>query len=322
MSFFGGGTDFRSYFEKYGGCVISTTFDKYCYVTVCDQPPYYNYNNQVTYSEIERTMTVDEIKHPAVRNTMQYLGLSNLRVTYEADLPAKSGLGSSSSFVVGMLNAFSKYRKASITKKELADGAIHIERELCGESGGWQDQIAVAFGGFNRIDFKPFQDGCEEHYVVKKIQMSEERKKNLESNLMLFFTGNTRFSFELSSKQEACTVSKNTELTKMKELVDRCESVLIDDNCSIDLFGELLHKSWQIKRNLVEGITTDSIDAAYVRAINAGAIGGKILGAGGGGFLLLYVPIESQNDVKNELKELRHVPFKFEKEGSKIIYYD
>ena len=314
MSFFGGGTDFKEFYEEHGGSVISTSFDKYCYVTVRHLPRFFDYANQITYNVIERTNSADEIEHPAVREAMKYLDMHELRVVYEADLPARSGLGTSSSFAVGLLNAFYALKGKYADKKKLADDAIYLERVLCNESGGIQDQIAASFGGFNRIDFDA--DG----YRVRPVIISKERKEQLNKNLMLFFTGFSRFSSDIADNQKAATKDKTAQLNEMKELVDESEKILTSKT-DLAEFGKLLDYTWKLKRGITKAISNDSIDALYKKAIDEGAVGGKLLGAGGGGFMLFYVEEDKQEKVKEALKQLLYVPFEFETGGTRIMYY-
>ena len=314
MSFFGGGTDYPEFFKENGGSVISTTFDKYCYVTVRHLPRFFDYKNQVTYGIIERTNSTDEIKHPAVREAMKYLDMRELRIVYEADLPARTGLGTSSSFAVGMLNAFYALKGKYADKRKLADDAIHLERELCNESGGIQDQIAVSFGGLNRIDFSGMG------YNVTPVIISIDRKKALNENLMLFFTGFSRMSSEIADKQKKNTKNKIKELNEMKSLVDDAEKVLTS-KCDLNEFGRLLDYSWKLKRGITDEISTNTIDQIYEMALKAGAVGGKLLGAGGGGFLLFYVEKDKQPKVKEALEDFLYVPFEFEDAGTRIMYY-
>ena len=316
MSFFGGGTDMQEFFSQHGGAVISTTFNKYCYVSVRHLPRFFDYKNKIAYSQLEYVKGVDEILHPAVRECMKYLDMHELVIQYDADLPARTGLGTSSSFVVGMLNAFYSLKGKYVSKKKLADDAIHVERDLCRESGGWQDQIAVAFGGLNRIDFSA--DG----YKVSPVIIHPERKHMLSRNLLLFFTGFSRLSSEIQSDTKKHIHDKTRQLLDMKQLVDEAEKILIDKHSSLDDFGRLLHETWKLKRQTGSRITTDGIDELYSRAMKSGALGGKLLGAGGGGFLLFYVPEERQNDLRAELSGLLQVPFEFENNGTDIIYYE
>ncbi len=316
MSFFGGGTDIPEFFNVHGGAVISSTFNKYCYVHVRHLPRFFNYSNQVVYSQIERVKSVNEINHPAVRECMKYLDMHELIVSYDADLPARTGLGTSSSFVVGMLNAFYALKGKYAGKKKLADEAIHIERDLCKEAGGWQDQIAASFGGFNRIDFN------REGYEVSPVIISPERKHELNDNLMLFFTGFSRFSSEIQNDTKKNIQDKTKQLLEMKALVDDVERILTDRKADLDDFGRLLNETWKLKRQTGNKISTSDIDSLYERAMKAGALGGKLLGAGGGGFLLFYVPKENQKCLIESLSELLLVPFEFENNGTDIIYYD
>ena len=315
MSFFGGGTDFSGFYNEHGGAVLSTTFDKYCYVTVRHLPRFFDYKTHLTYSKEEKVNSYEEIKHPAIRNAMQWLDMHELRLVYDSDLPARTGLGTSSSFAVGMLEAFYALKGKYADKRKLADDAIHLERVLCNEAGGIQDQIAASFGGFNRIDFS--QDG----YNVNPVIISPERKKSLNDNLMLFFTGISRFSSDIQKTTEKSMKDKTAELLKMYELVGQAEQILTDKNRDLDDFGRMLDYTWKLKRGIAEGISSDSIDDQYARAIKAGALGGKLLGAGGGGFLLFYVPRKKQEDVKAALKDQLHVPFQFENEGTKVVFY-
>lgn len=316
MSFFGGGTDIPEFFNVHGGSVISSTFNKYCYVHVRHLPRFFDYSSQVVYSQIERVKSIDEINHPAVRECMKYLDMRELIVSYDADLPARTGLGTSSSFVVGMLNAFYALKGKYAGKKKLADEAIHIERDLCNEAGGWQDQIAASFGGFNRIDFS-----CN-GYEVSPVIISPERKHELNNNLMLFFTGFSRLSSEIQNDTKKNIHDKTRQLLDMKALVDESERILTDKHSDLDDFGRLLHETWKLKRQTGNKISTGDIDSLYERAMNAGALGGKLLGAGGGGFLLFYVPEENQKFLAESLSELLLVPFEFENNGTDIIYYD
>lgn len=313
MSFFGGGTDMPEFFEEHGGAVISTTFDKYCYVNVRHLPRFFDYKTELAYSKMERVTEVEEIVHPAIREAMKYLNMHEIRLTYEADLPARSGLGTSSSFAVGMLSAFYALKGKYADKKKLADDAIYLERTLCNEAGGWQDQIAASFGGLNRINFSA--DG----YTVNPIIISPERKKQLNDNLLLFFTGFTHFSAEVQASNQG--VDKTKQKLEMLELVDTAQDILTDKTSDLDEFGRLLDVTWRLKRQTGAKISTNSIDELYERGIRAGALGGKLLGAGGGGFLLFYVTPDKQEAVKKEMADLMHVPFEFENEGTRVIHF-
>lgn len=316
MSFFGGGTDMEDYFKENGGSVISTTFDKYCYVTVRHLPRFFEYKTHLTYSKMEYVNEYDQIEHPAIREAMRMLDMHELRLTYESDLPARSGLGTSSSFAVGMLNAFYAIKGKYADKKKLADEAIYLERVLCNESGGWQDQIAASYGGLNRINFG--SDG----YEVLPIIISPKRKQQLNENLLMFFTGFVRFSSEVQKANAASeSDDKKVKLRQMYELVDKAEQVLVNTDRDLDDFGRLLDKTWKLKRGTSSTVSTDSIDRLYEKGIAAGALGGKLLGAGGGGFLLFYVQPEKQKAVKEAMKELLYIPFKFEDSGTQVVHY-
>ena len=315
MSFFGGGTDIESFFRENGGAVLSTTFDKYCYVNVRHLPRFFDYSTELSYSKIERVTSVEDISHPAIRNAMKMLDMHEIRLTYEADLQARSGLGTSSSFAVGMLNAFYALKGKYADKNKLADEAIYLERILCKETGGWQDQIAVSFGGFNRINFSA--DG----YEVLPVIISPERKTQLDQNLMMFFTGFTRFSSDVQSENVSGKEERTARLKEMLTLVDEAERVLTDRHRKLDEFGRLLDYTWKLKRKSGSAVSTDSIDELYLRGINAGALGGKLLGAGGGGFLIFYVQPEYQESVRRVMNDLMYIPFSFENGGTRVIHY-
>ena len=317
MSFFGGGTDIESFFRTKSGAVISTTFDKYCYVNVRHLPRFFEYSTELTYSKSERVSSIDEIEHPAIRNAMKMLDMHEIRLTYEADLPARSGLGTSSSFAVGMLNAFYALKGKYASKKKLADDAIYLERVLCNEAGGWQDQIAASFGGFNRINFD------DEGYEVLPIIISSERKALLNNNLMMFFTGFTRFSSDVQKANASSgnKYDKIARLNEMLQLVDQAESILTDKHSDLNEFGRMLDHTWKLKRGMGSMISTSSIDDLYKKGIDAGALGGKLLGAGGGGFLVFYVEPEYQESVRKAMSDLMYIPFKFENGGTRVIYY-
>ena len=316
MSFFGGGTDMEDYFRENSGAVLSTTFDKYCYVNVRHLPRFFDYSTELSYSKTERVTDVNDINHPAIREAMKMLNMHEIRLTYEADLPARSGLGTSSSFAVGMLNAFYALKGKYADKKKLADEAIYLERVLCNEAGGWQDQIAASFGGFNRINFGSYG------YEVLPIIISPERKKRLNDNLLMFFTGFTRFSSEVQKANAASsTTDKKIMLNQMYDLVDEAEAILVNKDRNLDDFGRLLDNTWKLKRRTGGLVSTNSIDELYARGIQAGALGGKLLGAGGGGFLVFYVQPEKQNEVRKAMSDLMHIPFKFENGGTRVIYY-
>lgn len=315
MSFFGGGTDMEEFFRENGGAVLSTTFNKYCYVNVRHLPRFFDYSTELSYSKIERVTNIEDIRHPLVRNAMKLLDMHEIRLTYEADLPARSGLGTSSSFAVGLLNAFYALKGKYADKKKLADEAIYLERVLCGEAGGWQDQIAASYGGFNRINFSP--DG----YEVLPVIISPEKKKQLNQNMMMFFTGFTRFSSDVQKMNGLNKKDKTAQLREILALVDEAEKVLTDKAADLNDFGKLLDYTWKLKRQIGTAVSTDSIDCLYAEGIRAGATGGKLLGAGGGGFLVFYAESERQKAVRQAMKDLMYVPFEFENGGTRVIHY-
>ena len=315
MSFFGGGTDMESFFMENGGAVLSTTFDKYCYVNVRHLPRFFDYSTELSYAKIERVTDVNDIQHPAIREAMKMLDMHEIRLTYEADLPARSGLGTSSSFAVGMINAFYALKGKYADKKKLADAAIYLERELCKEAGGWQDQIAASYGGFNRINFN--SDG----YEVLPLIINPERKRQLNNNLMMFFTGFTRFSSDVQKANASNKADKVNQLKEMLALVDEAEKVLVDKQSDLDEFGRLLDHTWRIKRKTGNTVSTNSIDELYDKGLKAGALGGKLLGAGGGGFLVFYVEPDKQENVKKAMEDLLYIPFEFEDGGTRVIHY-
>lgn len=315
MSFFGGGTDMPQYFKTNKGSVLSTTFDKYVYVTIRHLPRFFDYSTEIVYSQTERVSNLSDIEHPMVRNAMKMCKMHELHIAYDADLPAKSGLGTSSTFAVGLLNAFNCLKGKYASKRKLADDAIYLERDLCKEAGGWQDQIAASFGGLNRIDFEG------DSYKVTPIIISPERKDKLNGNLMLFFTGFTRFSAEIQKTTVSSIKDKNDQLKKMVELVDEAQKILEDEHADLDEFGKLLDTTWKLKKQTGSQVSTSPIDVLYEKGIEAGALGGKLLGAGGGGFLLFYVKKENQDKLRQALHGLMEVPFKFENEGTSVVYY-
>ena len=316
MSFFGGGTDMPSFFNEYGGAVISSTFDKYAYVNVRHLPPFMSYYSELCYSRFERVNSLDEIEHPAIREAMRMLDIHEIRLTYEGDLPARTGLGTSSTFAVRMLNAFYALKGKQVGKRKLAEDAIYLERELCRESGGWQDQVAAAFGGLNRIDF------ANNEFKVTPIVIHPDRKKLLNDSLMLFYTGVTRFSSEVQKDTMSNQQDKIAQLKEMLSLVDDAQAILEDKHSDFNDFGRLLDLTWRLKRKTGGMISNGSIDELYDRGLKAGALGGKLLGAGGGGFLLFYIEPDKKEALLREFDDLMQVPFQFENEGTSMVYYN
>ncbi len=312
MSFFGGGTDFPDFYQKHGGTVLSATIDKYCYVTLRDLPALYPYHSEFVYSKTERVGDHHEVEHPLIREAMLSQNMGRVHLAYDADLPARSGLGTSSAFAVGLLHAIHASRGERVTKEGLAREAIHLERVLCGEQGGVQDQIAAACGGLNRIEF------TGEGFTVTPVCVSPARNSALLENLMLFFTGVSHNSAELQAAHQAALEEKTAELCRMRDMA-REGAALLEGAAPLDDFGALLHEGWCLKRGITDRITNSHIDDLYARAIAAGALGGKLLGAGGGGFLLFYVPKEQQASVRAALGALQEVPFAFESKGTHVL---
>lgn len=317
VSFFGGGTDYPAWFNAHGGAVLSTAIDKYCYITCRHLPPFFEFKHRIVYSLIENVRHWDEIKHPAVRAVLEWADCNDgLEIHHDGDLPARSGLGSSSSFTVGLVHALAAMRGRYIAKDDLARDAIHIEQNLIKENVGSQDQVAAAFGGFNRIEFKP--GGV---FDVAPVIVGRARIDELQSHLMLCFTGLSRIASEVAQAKIANFKRREAELGRMRQMVDEAVRVLHSRTASIEQFGQLLHESWLCKKELSEKVSTAQIDALYDAALDAGATGGKLLGAGGGGFLLLFCRPERQAKVRERLKDLVHVPFGFDEAGSRVVLY-
>ena len=317
ISLFGGGTDFPAWYHRHGGSVIATTIDKYCYLTCRTLPPFFEHKYRVIWSKIEQCCESHEIEHPAVRAVIDFLEFSRgLEVHHQGDLPARSGMGSSSAFTVGLLNAMYALKGRMITKHDLAMEAIHLEQNILKESVGSQDQVSAAYGGLNRIDFH-----TNGEITVTPVTISGDRVRELNNHLMLFYTGIKRTSSDVTQKFIEDMNGKKRQLRIMKDLVDESISIL-NSNQDILAFGDLLHEAWDAKRGFSNSVTNSDVDNIHARAIEAGALGGKITGAGGGGFLLLFVPPERQRKVKEALNRFVHVPFQMEFSGSQIIFAD
>jgi D-glycero-alpha-D-manno-heptose-7-phosphate kinase len=317
VSFFGGGTDYPAWYREHGGSVLSTSINRYCYITCRRLPPFFDHKHRIVYSIIESVKNNHDIVHPSVRNVFEWANVTDgLEIHHDGDLPARSGLGSSSSFTVGLLHALTALKGEIITKEKLAMNAIHIEQNLIKENVGSQDQISAAFGGFNRIDFK-FNDTFE----VSPIVLPSEKRKELSNHLMLIFSGFSRLASTIAKSQIDNIKNKHNELKMMQSMVSEAIKILQNKNEPIESFGKLLDESWRYKRSLSDRVSSPEIDELYNVALRAGAIGGKILGAGGGGFLLLFAKPEIQPKIKILLNNLIHVPFDFEDDGSKIVSY-
>jgi len=317
ISFFGGGTDYPVWYEKHGGAVLSTSINKYCYINCRYLPPFFKHKHHIVYGKVEFAKDTSEIQHPSVRECFSFMNIDRgIELHHDGDLPARAGLGTSSAFTVGLLNALYALKGKIVAKRHLALDAIHVEQDLIEENVGSQDQISSAFGGFNKIDFNGSQE-----FGVQPITLTEEKYKLLQDHMLLFFTGFSRTASEIASEQIKKTPEKKKELKRMAEMVDEAIDILNENETDITDFGRLLHENWMIKRKLTSKITTNEIDKIYNNAKKAGALGGKLLGAGGGGFMLFFVEPEKQQNVMKKMKKLLHVPFKFEKLGSQIIYY-
>ena len=317
ISFFGGGTDYPAWYQQHGGEVLATTIDKYCYITCRHLPPFFEHKHRIVYSLIENVRHVDEIKHPAVRAILGWAGCEKgLEIHHDGDLPARSGLGSSSAFTVGLVHALAALEGRYVSKEGLAKTAIHIEQDIIKENVGSQDQISAAFGGFNRIEFRP-----NDTFQVSPVILVKDRLHELQSHLMLCFTGFSRIASEVAKSKIDNFKHREVELKKMRLMVDEAIQILQNANTPIEEFGKLLHQSWLYKRSLSDKVSTPEIDALYEQAVSAGTTGGKILGAGGGGFLLLFVKPDLQSRVRERLQQLIHVPFEFEDSGSRVVLY-
>jgi D-glycero-alpha-D-manno-heptose-7-phosphate kinase len=317
ISLFGGGTDYPAWFCEHGGAVVGTAIDKYCYLTVRRLPPFFEHRSRIVYSQVELVREVAEISHPAVRAILTEIGMhEGLEIHHDADLPARSGLGSSSSFAVGLLHALHALNSTMISKRDLAREAIHIEQDVLKENVGSQDQLWATYGGFNRIDF--FPDGT---YSVSPLILDAARRDEILRSTMLFFTGFSRFASDFAKDQVANMKNRTSQLRMIRSMVDSAVDILVDKKTSINELGKLLHDSWRLKRELADSVSNREIDEIYDAGREAGAIGGKLLGAGGGGFMVFLVEPEKREQVRERLKKLIHVNVGFDNDGSKIMLY-
>lgn len=315
ISFFGGGTDLPDWYRENSGAVLSSTIDKYCYISCRQLPPFFEHKHRIVYSGQEAVNEIDEIIHPSVRETLRFMNITEgLEIHHDGDLPAKSGLGSSSAFTVGLLHALYALKGQMVSKKRLALEAIHIEQEMIKENVGSQDQIAAAFGGLNKIIFNA--DNIE----VKPITIDQERLQHFQEHLMLFFTGFSRTASEIEGEKIKQISKKRNELAALQEIVDKAIDILNSEAPLVE-FGGLLYETWMLKKNLSDKVSNSFIDHIYEIAMKNGAVGGKILGAGGGGFILFFVKPEDREMLRKALDFLLHVPFRFDSLGSQIIYY-
>jgi D-glycero-alpha-D-manno-heptose-7-phosphate kinase len=318
ISFFGGGTDYPVWYREFGGAVLSTAIDKCCYITCRRLPPFFEYHSRISYSKIENVAINSAIEHPSVRACLQYLGIDEgVEIHHVADLPARTGLGTSSAFTVGLLLGLYALKEQMRDKHALAADAIHVEQNVLEESVGSQDQVAAAYGGFNRIDFN--RDGSID---ARQLLTSPERLAFLQQHFALFFTGFVRTASEIAKEQIRLTPHRQRELQTMQQMVGEAEAIVTNPHRSLDEFGHLLHESWQLKRSLTQNITNSRLDDIYEAGRSAGALGGKLLGAGGGGFMLFFVPPERRRELRMRLKNLLCVPFGFSSRGSHVVVYE
>ena len=318
ISFFGGGTDYPEWYHENGGSVLATTIDKYCYISCRHLPPFFEHKHRIVYSKIESVKTTEEIQHPVVRAVLSNLSITDgLEIHHDADLPARSGLGSSSSFTVGLINVLNALKGLQISKQDLAKQATYIEQEVLKETVGNQDQILAAFGGFNRIDFHP-----DDSFNISPVIINKDLVEQLQSHMLLFFTGLSRFSSDIARDKVSNFTNRFQELTQIKEMVDEGMSILQSPSTPIMDLGKLMHESWKLKRSLSAKVSTPKIDEIYEAGIKAGATGGKILGAGGGGFILFFAEPKNHKKIRERLKSLVHVAFHFDDVGSKIVVYE
>jgi D-glycero-alpha-D-manno-heptose-7-phosphate kinase len=317
ISFFGGGTDYPSWYLKYGGKVLGAAIDKYCYILCRELPPFFAYKHSIAYSIIEHINHLDEIQHPSVRETLRYLEITKgLEIHIHTDIPARSGMGSSSAFTVGLLNALYALQNRIVSREQLFTEAIHIEQDRIKENVGSQDQTLVASGGINTVEF--LQNG---KIIPRPVIMSEGNLRAFQSKFMLFFSGISRNASDVAKDQVENTSRNLHELNAMRALVDQALRIITSPEGGLDDFGRLLDETWQRKKRLSSRITTPDIDRMYATAIKNGALGGKLLGAGGGGFMLFYVNEQDHLRVRDALKGYLHIPFCFDFSGTEIIVY-
>ncbi|MBI2187958.1 MAG: kinase [Acidobacteria bacterium] len=317
ISFFGGGTDYPAWYRRHGGAVLGATINKYSYLSCRYLPPFFEHRTRIVYRQIENVKTVDEIAHPAVREVLRYLGMTRgVEIHHDGDLPARSGVGSSSAFTVGLMNALYALKGVIPTRERLAQESIFIEQHILKEHVGCQDQVLAAYGGVNHIDFAP---GGE--IQVRPITLKPDRLKLLNSHLMLFFTGLHRTASDVAATYTASLVDKEPEMKAIAAMVPEALAILTSER-SLNDFGRLLDEGWRAKRSLSATVTNGRIEEIYREARCAGAIGGKLIGAGGGGFMLLFAPPEAHAQVRDRLRALTYVPFTFEFRGSQVIFFD
>jgi len=316
ISFFGGGTDYPAWFKENGGAVLATTFNKYCYITCRYLPPFFEHKHRLVYSKVETVHRTDEIQHPAIRAALDFLKIEDgVEIHHDGDLPARTGLGSSSSFTVGMLNTLYALKGVMPTRQRLANEAIHLERNVLKEHVGSQDQILAALGGFNKIEFID-----EDNFSQTPVTLPKKRQDEFQSHLMLFFTGISRYATDIAKTKIENIPKKNKELAVMREMVEHAMEILSSED-SLTRFGKLLNESWELKKQLSDSVSSPVIDEIYTAALSAGALGGKLLGAGGGGFMLIFARPEDQPKIEKKLKNYLCIPVELENSGSQIVVY-
>ena len=318
VSFFGGGTDYPAWYREHGGAVLATTIDKSCYITCRWLPPFFEYHSRVSYSKVENVFDNRTIEHPSVRGCLEFLGIDQgVEVHHVADLPARAGLGTSSAFTVGLLHGLYALKGQMRDKQALTKDAIYVEQVLLQEAVGAQDQASAAHGGFNRIDFQP-----DDTIDVRRLPVAPARLDELQQHLALYFTGFARTASEVAKEQIRLTPQRGAELRQMRQMVDEAEAIIGAPERPIADFGRLLNESWRLKRSLTGAITNSSIDEIYDAGLAAGALGGKLLGAGGGGFMLFFVPPERRAELRARLRNLLCIPFRFSSRGSDVVVYE
>ena len=315
ISFFGGGTDYPVWYRDHGGAVLATTINKSCYITCRPLPPFFEYHSRISYSKVENVNSNDAIEHPSVRGCLHFLGVDGgVEIHHVADLPARTGLGTSSAFTVGLLLGLYALKNQMRDRHALAGDAIHVEQRLLGESVGSQDQVSAAYGGFNRINFHP-----DDTIEVNRVLAAPERIAELEQHLALYFTGFSRIASEIAKEQIRVTPHRKNELDIMRQMVDEAEAIITNPGCPVEEFGRLLDESWKLKRTLTRNISNASIDEIYEAGRSAGALGGKLLGAGGGGFMVFFVPPGRREALRARLQKLLCIPFSFSNRGSQVV---
>jgi D-glycero-alpha-D-manno-heptose-7-phosphate kinase len=315
ISFFGGGTDYPEFYRRHGGSVLLTTIDQYCYISIHHIKPYFGYRFRASYAKTEMVDRAERFKHPLIRECLRHLDVrKGLEITHVADLPSRTGLGTSSAFTVGLLHALHALRNERVTPEDLARESILVERQRVGDAGGYQDQYAAAYGGFIRLDFA--RSG---QVRVERMAVTGERIRQIEAHLLMLYTGRARSAEQILQEQRRRAGRNRRALVAMLDLVERAQRIA-EGRGSLVPFGDLLHEAWQLKKSLSPGITNPSIDAAYATARRAGARGGKILGAGGRGFLLLFAEPDRHAAICRRLPALKRVRFAFSAEGSQIVF--